>query len=222
MVTDVVEIESGKDVNEAIITVTDKNSGRIVVKKKCSLQKGTNTIPVDFIVRNPRLWWCNGLGEPNLYTFSTQISVGNRIMAQQENRIGLRSVKLVTDPDADGTLQFYFVLNGVPVFAKGSNYIPQDNFLTNVTPERYRQTLLDATSANMNMIRVWGGGIYESDLFYDICDEMGLMVVSTVRSAPSVNIPIYSRPLLSFGMGSKTRIYGLRDGMGYTRILPSL
>lgn len=175
-VTDVVEVESDTERTDAVITVTNKENGRIVATQRCTLQKGLNTIPVDFTVKNPQLWWCSGLGQPNLYTFTTSISAGGSVLSQQENRIGLRSVKLVTDPDADGNLQFYFVLNGVPVFAKGTNYIPQDNFLTDVTPERYQHTLQDAVSANMNMIRVWGGGIYENDLFYDLCDEMGLMV----------------------------------------------
>lgn len=175
-VTDVVEIEATADVADALITITDKGSGRVMARQRCTLKKGLNTIPVDFTVKNPRLWWSNGLGEPNLYTFSTQVTAGGQVLAQEEKRIGLRSVRLVMDPDADGHRQFYFVLNGVPVFAKGTNYIPQDNFLTEVTLERYRQTLEDAVAANMNMIRVWGGGIYENDLFYDLCDEMGLMV----------------------------------------------
>lgn len=176
LLTDVVEIEAGADMTDALVTITNQDNGRVVATKRCALKKGLNTIPIDFSVKNPQLWWCNGLGKPNLYTFATSISVGGNVLAQQEKRIGLRSVKLVTSPDAEGYRQFYFELNGIPVFAKGTNYIPQDNFLTDVTPERYRQTLLDATAANMNMIRVWGGGIYENDLFYDLCDEMGLMV----------------------------------------------
>lgn len=175
-VTDEVEIMVDNEVADAVITIADKGNGRVVATKHCELHKGLNTIPIDFTIKNPRLWWCTGLGEPNLYTFTTSVSVGGNVLARHEDRIGLRSVKLVTEPDQEGNRQFYFVLNGVPVFAKGTNYIPQDNFLTNVTPERYRQTLLDATAANMNMIRVWGGGIYENDLFYDLCDEMGLMV----------------------------------------------
>lgn len=174
--TDVVEVVSNREMADVVISVVNNENGRVVATKRCALQEGQNTIPVDFSIKNPRLWWCHGLGEQNLYTFTTRITVDGQLLAQQENRIGLRSVQLVTDPDADGHRQFYFVLNGVPVFAKGTNYIPQDNFLTNVTPERYRQTLKDATDANMNMIRVWGGGIYENNLFYDLCDEMGLMV----------------------------------------------
>ena len=175
-ISDVVEIETDKDISNAEITITDDGKGGIVATRKCSLQKGKNTIPVTFTIKNPRLWWCNGLGKPELYTFTTRVSINGKQIEQQQKRIGIRSVQLVDEPDANGKKQFYFVLNGVPVFAKGTNYIPQDNFLTNVTAERYQRTLQDAILANMNMIRVWGGGIYENDLFYDLCDEMGLMV----------------------------------------------
>ncbi len=175
-ITNVVEVMAVKDIPDAVITVTDEGNGRTLATRKCKLQKGLNTIPVDFTIKNPKLWWCIGLGKPELYNLTTQVSVDKKIIASEMNRVGLRSIELITDPDANGKRQFYFKLNGVPVFAKGTNYIPQDNFLTNVTPERYQQTLLDAIEANMNMIRVWGGGIYENDLFYDLCDEMGLMV----------------------------------------------
>lgn len=175
-ITDVIEVESDGDVADAVLNITDKESGRIVASKRQSLSKGINRVSLDFTIRNPRLWWCNGLGKPELYTLSTTVTVGGKLMAVQQDRIGLRSVKLIMEPDGSGHRQFYFVLNGIPVFAKGTNYIPQDNFLTDVTAERYRQTLQDAIDANMNMIRVWGGGVYEDDLFYQLCDEMGLMV----------------------------------------------
>lgn len=176
LVTDVVTVEADEAMDNATITVTDNGSGRTLATRKCTLKKGINTIPIDITIRNPRLWWCNGLGKPELYTFTTKVSIGGKTISQKEDRVGLRSVKLVTDLDSQGKHQFYFVLNGVPVFAKGTNYIPQDNFLPDVTPERHRQTLQDAVDANMNMVRVWGGGIYEDDVFYDLCDEMGLMV----------------------------------------------
>lgn len=175
-VSDVVEIEASDDIHDAVCSVTDKNSGKILARKKCDLKKGLNKITLEFQIKNPKLWWCNGLGKPEMYNLTTTVSLGENINLTADNKVGIRSVKVVTDPDSDGTMQFYFVLNGVPVFGKGANYIPQDNFLPAVTEERYRKTLEDAIAANMNMIRIWGGGIYEDDVFYDICDELGLMV----------------------------------------------
>ena len=89
--------------------------------------------------------------------------------------MGLRSLKIINRPDKDGKT-FYVELNGIPVFAKGANYIPQDNFLPRVTPGQYEKTILDAANANMNMLRIWGGGTYESDLFYQLCDRYGILV----------------------------------------------
>lgn len=171
-----VEIESDKDLKGVTVTVCDKDNGRILGSLKCDLHRGLNKVSVDFKIKNPRLWWCRNLGDPNLYTFTTTVKCPDGEVLSRDERVGLRNVKIVTDPDTDGTMQFYFVINGIPVFAKGSNYIPQDNFLPRVTEERYRQTVRDAADANMNMLRIWGGGIYENDIFYDLCDEMGIMV----------------------------------------------
>ena len=142
--------------------------------KTVSVQKGYNTIEIPVTVRNPRLWWSNGLGEPYLYPFTATASMNNS-SDSRTCKLGLRKLEVIREKDADGT-SFYFRLNGVNVFAKGANYIPQDNFLPRVTPERYKQTILDAVHANMNMLRVWGGGIYENDLFYDLCDEYGILI----------------------------------------------
>src|SRR5690606_39766718 len=100
---------------------------------------------------------------------------------------GLRSIRLVTDPDADGPgSSFYFELNGVPVIAKGANHIPNDSFVTEMTRERYRHEIASAVQANMNMLRVWGGGIYEHDDFYDLCDEYGILVWQDFMFACSI------------------------------------
>uniref|UniRef100_UPI003AF01189 beta-mannosidase n=1 Tax=Dysgonomonas gadei TaxID=156974 RepID=UPI003AF01189 len=139
------------------------------------LKKGINTVSVDFTIDNPRLWWSNGLGEPNLYEFTTIIDLKSATVDTKNIRTGIRSIKVVNETDKDGA-SFYFVLNGVPVFAKGANYIPSDNFLPRVTREKYRKTIQDAVDVNMNMLRVWGGGTYEEDYFYDLCDENGIMV----------------------------------------------
>ena len=99
--------------------------------------------------------------------------------------MGIRSLKVVHQPDKDGHT-FYIELNGRPVFAKGANYIPSDNFLPRVTPENYKRTILDAAGVNMNMLRVWGGGIYENDVFYDLCDEYGIMIWQDFMFACSI------------------------------------
>ena len=175
VITNEVEISADRDISGAKITVKDKNAGTLLGTVTSDLKKGMNTVPVDFTINNPRLWWCNGLGEPNLYTFQTEVSAGNGIVDNDLTTTGLRSLKLVSEPDEAGSA-LYIELNGVRVFSKGANYIPQDNFLPRVTDGQYQQTVLDAVNANMNMLRVWGGGTYESDLFYELCDKYGIMV----------------------------------------------
>lgn len=174
--TGVVSIESDAMTSDANIIIKDKRSGKTLASRKCDLIKGQNQVMMDFTIKNPRLWWCNGLGTPELYTFSTSVTSDGVEVDSKDERIGLRSIQIVTSNDQEGKMQFYFIINGVPVFAKGTNYIPQDNFLPRITRQQYLTTLRDAAEANMNMIRVWGGGIYEDDIFYDICDELGLMV----------------------------------------------
>lgn len=143
--------------------------------KTAPVRKGENHIETSITVSNPRLWWSNGLGEAHLYPFTAAITMNGQVADTETTNIGIRSLRVVRDKDEAG-ITFYFELNGQPVFAKGANYIPQDNFLPRVTPEQYEKTILDAVNANMNMLRVWGGGIYENDLFYDLCDRYGILV----------------------------------------------
>ena len=174
-ITGEVEIEADRDFDQAIVSITDYKSGRVLGQQRLSLKKGLNKATVSFVLKNPKLWWSNGLGEPYRYDFRTDLSINERFTDSQTEKIGIRSLKIINKPDKDGKT-FYVELNGQPVFAKGANYIPQDNFLPRVTEERYRKTILDAVNANMNMLRIWGGGIYENDLFYDLCDQYGILV----------------------------------------------
>ncbi len=169
------ELLSDKDLADVKVIIKDKNNNTVYGTKDLELKKGINTVSVDFTIDNPRLWWSNGLGEPNLYEFTTIIDLKSATVDTKNIRTGIRSIKVVNETDKDGA-SFYFVLNGVPVFAKGANYIPSDNFLPRVTREKYRKTIQDAVDVNMNMLRVWGGGTYEEDYFYDLCDENGIMV----------------------------------------------
>ena len=170
-----VELDADKDMDGVLVTITDEATGRVLGEWQADLKRGTNRVTVDFVLHKPKLWWSNGLGEPFLYRFRTDIIAGGELLDSKTERVGIRSLKVVHQPDKDGHT-FYIELNGRPVFAKGANYIPSDNFLPRVTPENYKRKILDAAGVNMNMLRVWGGGIYENDVFYDLCDEYGIMI----------------------------------------------
>ncbi len=122
-------------------------------------------------VKNPQLWWPNGLGKQPLYRVTVRLAAGDT----RTWRIGLRTMTVSREKDEWGE-EFCHVVNGVKVFAMGADYIPEDNILARVTPERTRRLLEDCKAANFNAIRVWGGGYYPDDAFYDICDELGLLV----------------------------------------------
>lgn len=170
-----VELSADKDINGALVTITDEATGKVLGKQQADLKKGTNQVAVDFTINKPKLWWSNGLGDPHLYRFRTDVTANKELLDSKTEKVGIRSLKVIHQPDKDGHT-FYIELNGRPVFAKGANYIPCDNFLPRVTPEIYKKTILAASDVNMNMLRIWGGGIYENDLFYDLCDEHGIMI----------------------------------------------
>lgn len=157
------------------ITLALFNGDDLLIKKEIQLNKGANNIEQEFIIKKPKLWWTNGLGEAHLYNLSVRILNNETVIDQKATRFGIRTIEIVQQPDSVGK-SFYFKLNGVPVFMKGANYIPQDNFLPQVTDEKYKELILSAKKVHMNMLRVWGGGIYENDLFYDLCDENGILV----------------------------------------------
>jgi len=157
------------------ILVKDANNGIVLAQKP--VNSGTSSVQIDFAIESPKLWWTNGLGEPYLYHLQFIVSENkpSQNIDTLEMKIGIRTLQLVQDSDAVGR-SFYFKLNGVPVFMKGANYIPPDNFLSRVTDQKYTDIVNSAKEANMNMLRVWGGGAYEKDKFYDLCDENGILV----------------------------------------------
>lgn len=169
--TAVFEIDAAKK-GRANLTVLNGDS--TMVSSSVQLKKGVQSYSVDFEIANPKLWWTNGLGEPHLYHLTGELTIGGE-KAKKETRIGIRTLELVRDKDNDGT-SFYFKLNGHPVFMKGANYIPNDVFLPRVTAENYKTVVETAKNSNNNMLRVWGGGVYEEDIFYDLCDENGILV----------------------------------------------
>lgn len=145
------------------------------VQKQIELRPGENTVSLPIMIDNPHLWMPNGWGEPSLYKFTASVSVDGVEVASQERQVGLRSIRVVMEDDEHGK-SFYFEVNGHPMFAKGANFIPDDALLPNVTTERYKRIFEDVKAANMNMLRVWGGGIYEDDKFYDEADRNGILI----------------------------------------------
>lgn len=137
----------------------------------------TNTIQHTFTLDRPQLWWPNGYGAQPRYRLAATLEHGDTALDKQEQRLGVRRLRLVQEPLADepGTT-FLFEVNNTPIFCGGANWIPADSFTTRLTPQDYRIQLQQAADANMVMLRVWGGGIYEADVFYDLCDELGLLV----------------------------------------------
>lgn len=137
---------------------------------------GEETAVSTFTIPDPQLWWPNGLGDQPLYDVTVSLNtVAGNLLDTRSKRIGLRTLTLVTEADEWGE-SFHFAVNGMPFFAKGANWIPADSFLDWISDDDYERLIHDSALANMNMLRVWGGGIYEPDIFYDLCDVYGICV----------------------------------------------
>lgn len=143
--------------------------------ERAMLKKGTNSVTLHCEIPKAILWWCNGMGMPYLYQMKLQLNKGDIVLYKEIKNIGIRTIELIQDKDSIGK-SFYFKLNGIPVFMKGANYIPPDNFLPRVRKEQYQTIVKNAVDANMNMLRVWGGGVYADDAFYEACDKNGILV----------------------------------------------
>ena len=139
---------------------------------------GSGPLPAHVVVERPQLWWTNDLGDPSLYRLTVSLAVDGHVTASREARVGIRTVAVdqSLDPDEPPGRFFRFVLNGRPLFARGANWVPEDLRLGVVPAAAYRERLGQAAAANMNTIRVWGGGSYEQDAFYSACDELGLLI----------------------------------------------
>ncbi len=163
---------AGKAKLTAAVTVT--YGDRIVAQGTGPMRGGKAAVAVE--IANPKLWWPTGMGDQPLYLVTVELlDEAGELLDVDARRIGLRTLGLVRKKDRWGE-SFKFVCNGVPFFAKGANWIPGDAFITRMDEGDYAHLLASAAAANMNMLRVWGGGFYENDVFYDLCDELGLCV----------------------------------------------
>ena len=169
----IVEIEKAarKKLNAEISLLYE---GKVIAKSE-EVFNGSR-LKTQLKVNQPKLWWPAGMGDQPLYQVVIDIKDSNgNVLDHQSKRIGLRTLKLIRKKDKWGE-SFYFEANGIPFFAKGANWIPGDAFIRNMSKDNYLHLLQSSVDAHMNMIRIWGGGIYEEDVFYDICDELGITV----------------------------------------------
>ena len=174
------ELNDQKGILEFITTIKADKASTIQLKineivEAFNLKKGLNIIKVNYEIKNPKRWWTNGLGEAHLYSFEISLMNNKTTISSKKLNIGLRTIELIQEKDKIAT-SFYFKLNGIPVFMKGANYIPDDSFMPRVTDNVYKARVKDAVDSNMNMLRVWGGGVYADDTFYDECDKNGILV----------------------------------------------
>ncbi len=136
---------------------------------------GINDFKVEFSIQNPKLWWPNGYGEQSLYDLEIVIENSKGVLDSIKRKVGIRKIEIVQEKDEEGKT-FFFKVNNVPVFCKGVNWIPADSFLPRVSRQVYDYLLSKAKEAHMNMLRIWGGGAYEDEVFYELCDEKGLLI----------------------------------------------
>lgn len=161
-----------------IYAVEDNTKCMLKVKDKqqnITLKEGLNKVAMDVSIKQPRLWWPNGWGEAFLYDIPIQISSGNLVVDSLHKKLGIRTIELVQEEDDVGR-SFYFKINGRKLFAKGANWTPLSSFPSSIPDSMYVNRLQAVKDAHMNLLRVWGGGIYERDLFYNLCDELGILV----------------------------------------------
>lgn len=169
--TAIVSIESASH-QEVDIYVNNGDNG--LVRTKQQLEVGINPIKIPFKINNPKLWWSNGAGKPYLYSFDFNIE-GKTQSQKRSVSYGIRTLDLVQEKDSIGK-SFFFKLNGTPIFMKGANIIPRHSFLPSTSNEKMKELLTDAANSGINMLRIWGGGTYEEDHFYSLCDSLGILI----------------------------------------------
>ncbi len=164
-----------KNLNDKLhFYVSDKPFGETAICKTIEVTGKKNF--ACFVNKSAKLWWPVDYGEQPLYNYRIELERGGKIISVESGRFAYRSVSLKEEPKGDTLYGYQLQINGVDVFVKGSNWVPIECFTGVVKDDKYRRLTSLAKDGNFNMLRVWGGGIYEKDIFYDLCDELGLMV----------------------------------------------
>jgi len=158
------------------LNVRYKNESILTLSKEIFAQPGTNFVRFDAVIENPLLWWPNGAGAQPLYTIHTTVISNEIEYTGKPVQMGIRTIALNTEKIDGNRRTFSLQVNGKDIFCKGANWIPADSIYARITPEKYETLVKEARECNFNMLRVWGGGIYETDLFYELCDKYGILV----------------------------------------------
>ena len=154
------------------ITIEVEIAGQVLTR---SVEPGTPQVSIQAEVADAELWWPRGYGDQPLYPVAVRASIDDQELDRWDGRVGFRTVSLDLTPDRDGT-RFAVLVNGQPIYLKGYNWIPDDAFLTRLDADSYRTSIMEAYDSGANLLRIWGGGIYESSYFYTVCDELGILV----------------------------------------------
>jgi beta-mannosidase len=157
------------------LTVTVVEARR-TVRVPVEIRPGLNPVEAVVEVPAPRLWWPVGHGAPDRYTVRAALTAGGRVVGTEARRVGFRRVRVNQDPHPEGGRYFVIEINNKPIFCKGGNFVPADLLYARVDRARYATLVDRALEANANLLRVWGGGLYESDHLYDLCDERGILL----------------------------------------------
>ena len=171
---DILAAHAGPAQVELKITTPDDVAFSVQVRQQVELQAGVNNLKLPVQIDEPRLWWPHGMGAPHLYDIAATL-ITDSGATTHTLRYGVRTVEVINLPDDIGE-SFFLKVNDVPIFIKGANYVPPDSFMPQVSRERYEKIFADATAAHFNMLRVWGGGVYEDDYFYQLADAHGILI----------------------------------------------
>ena len=164
-----ITVEVGPSTGSGTSAFMDKES------RPLNLSKGRQHYTIPITIDNPQLWWPNEMGEQPQYDFKVILKKGDKVLDTKQFKSGIRTFEMVDEPDSTGRV-FYFKVNGVPMYAKGANYVPEEMIETWINADKTLRLLRQAKDAHFNMLRVWGGGIYPSDDFFNICDSLGILV----------------------------------------------
>lgn len=176
---------SSNRVQPARVQILNQENDSLLLDEIIHLREGHNDLRRNFTIVNPELWWPRGYGDQKLYPLQARLFIGEHEVDSRSYSLGLRTIELIQEEDEAGE-SFFFKVNEQRIFAKGANYIPNSPILSRSSDSLYQRLIRDALRSNMNMLRVWAGGIYENDRFYELCDSAGILVWQDLMFA---NIP---------------------------------